>query len=88
MFTTLGPVRITNARGCTVMIQFLTMISQCCTVELAYRHHDIHITILSIMTLSITTLSIMILSITTFNIITLSIMGLFVTLSIIDTQHK
>ncbi len=41
----------------------------------------------SIMTLSITTFSIMTLSIATFSIMTLNIMGLFVTLSINDTQH-
>ncbi len=34
-------MRITNAGGCTVMIQFLAMIFQCCTVELVYRRHDI-----------------------------------------------
>jgi hypothetical protein len=43
---------------------------------------------LSIMTLSIKTLNIMKLSLTTFSIKTLSIGGLYVTISISDSQHK
>ncbi len=46
------------------------------------------ITTLSITTLSITTLSITALSITPLSIMTLNIMGLFMTLSIDDTQHN
>ncbi len=43
---------------------------------------------LSIMTLNIKTLNIMKLSITTFSIKTLSIRGLYVTISISDSQNK
>ncbi len=42
----------------------------------------------SIMTLSITTFSVMTLSITTFSEMTPNMKGLFVTLSINDTQHN
>ncbi len=46
------------------------------------------ITTLSIMSLSIATFSIMTFSRMTFSIETLSIIGLFATLSIIDTEYK
>jgi hypothetical protein len=46
------------------------------------------ITALSIKTFSITTLTITALSIKTFSITTLSVRGLYVTLSISDSQHK